>query len=386
MHPRQLSQRRGAVAPRLVGWLVQACLALIVGAGLYFVYMTTRANLARLGVESGFGFLDKEAGFAIAQTLIHYTETSTIGRAFLVALLNSVLLAVVVIVMASLLGLLVGAGRLSRNWLASRLAMAYVEIFRNVPVLLQIFFWYFVALRQLPSLANSIELPLGIVLNNRGLHLPTWDVTGGWLIVLGIAVGAGACVAVLRLTATRATSIRILASASALLLPLAAAVASPNVHIDIEPLVRGRFEYEGGFTLMPEFIALAVGLSLYNASYIAETIRSGFMSVHSGQREAARALALSESTAFWRIMLPQAMTAVVPPLATQYANIFRATSLAAAIAYPELVSVFVGTVNNLVGQPVEVMVITLATYGLVSLLVAGVLNFYNRRLTRRGAR
>ncbi len=382
----QQRSKHSRAATRTVIWLVQVCLALLVAAGLYLIYRTTRANLARLGVESGFDFLHKEAGFAIAQTLIHYTETSTIARAFLVALLNSLLLAVVVVILASLLGLLVGAGRSSRNWLASRIATAYVEVFRNVPALLQVFFWYFVALRQLPSLERSLELPFGIVLNNRGLYLPTWEITGWWLIGVGAAAGVSASIALSRLVASRGTGLRFLSSAAALLLPLAVVLVSPGVHIRIEPLDRGRFEYEGGFTLMPEFIALAVGLSLYNASYIAEIIRSGFKSVPVGQREAGRALGLRESTAFWRVLLPQAMTVVVPPLATQYANIFRATSLAAAIAYPELVSVFVGTVNNLVGQPVEVMAITLATYGLVSLGVAGLLNVYNRHLLRRGER
>nr|WP_279347127.1 ABC transporter permease subunit [Govania unica] len=302
---------------------------------VYFVVVTTRENLAQLGVQSGFEFLHKEAGFAIAQTLIPYTEGSSILRAFCVALLNTLLLAVVSIGLASLFGLGIGIMRLSSNWLVAKLGLIYVEIFRNIPVLLQIFFWYFVVLRSLPGFADSFTFA-GFVLNNRGLYFPTLQIddwsalfSGGWHLV----------------------------------------VPHP-----------GRFEYEGGFALMPEFLALALGLSMYNASYIGEITRSGFLAVARGQYEAASALGLSGYVIFRRITFPQALRVMIPPLSTVYMNIFKATSLAAAIAYPDIVSVFVGTVNNLVGQPIEIMLLTLATYAAVSFAIAWAMNSYNRRI------
>lgn len=375
----QSSPRRSGAA-----LLTQLIFAAAVLGLLALIYYITRTNLERLGVQSGFAFLDKQAGFSVAQSLIPYDETSSIARVFCVALLNTVLLAVVAIAASSLIGLAVGAARLSRNWLLARLGTCYVETFRNIPVLLQIFFWYYVVLRQLPAVGASWHLPGGMVLNNRGLYFPSIDVQRPALlsIVLCIAVFA----AWLTSRKLAGSTWRIWIAGAAGLVPLIAGVGLGLTGLSCTPPVRGPFEYTGGGSLMPEFIALALGLSMYNASYIAEIVRSGFGSVSRGQTEAAAALGLPSAFTFWRVTLPQALQTIVPPLATVYANIFKSTSLAAAIAYPEIVSVFVGTVNNLVGQPVEIMSVTLVTYALVSFGIAGLMNAYNRRLQRRGTR
>ena len=312
---------------------IQCLLGLALIALVLLVFRTTQANLELLGVQSGFDFLSKKAGFSISQHLIPYSEDSSILKALGVAVLNTLLLAVFCIASASILGLLVGVGRLSSNWLVSRLSLAYLELFRNIPVLLQIFFWYYVALRALPSFQDSIFITDYLVLNNRGLYFPFIEFSGG---------------------------------------------------LSMSPPVVGRFSYEGGFYLMPEFLALWVGLSLYNASYISEIVRSGFQSVSRGQWEAGAALGLKPRTVLRRVAFPQALRAILPPLTTVYMNMFKATSLAAAIAYPEIVSVFVGTVNNLVGRPVEVMAVTLAFYAGVSFLVAWLMGRWNERVMRRG--
>ena len=313
-------------------WL-QCLLGLALLGGVFLVFRTTQTNLELLGVQSGFDFLWKKAGFSISQHLVPFTEDSTIFMALAVAILNTLLLAVFCILLASALGLIVGTGRLSSNWLVAKLSLSYLELFRNIPVLLQIFFWYYVALRALPSFESSIFITDYLVLNNRGLYFPFVELSNGF---------------------------------------------------SVNPPVVGRFSYEGGFYLMPEFLALWVGLSLYNASYISEIVRSGFQSVARGQWEAGAALGLKPVTVLRRVAFPQALRAILPPLTTVYMNMFKATSLAAAIAYPEIVSVFVGTVNNLAGRPVEVMAVTLAFYAGVSFLVAWLMGRWNKRVILRG--
>lgn len=313
-------------------WL-QCLLGLALAALVILVFRATQSNLEALGVQSGFDFLWKKAGFSISQHLVPYTEDSPIWVALAVAILNTLLLAAFCILLASALGLAVGVGRLSSNWLASRLCLAYLELFRNIPVLLQIFFWYYVALRALPSFESSIFISDYLVLNNRGLYFPFVEFSGGF---------------------------------------------------SISPPAMGKFSFEGGFYLMPEFLALWIGLSLYNGGYISEIVRSGFQSVARGQWEAGAALGLSRLAVLRRVAFPQALRAILPPLTTVYMNMFKATSLAAAIAYPEIVSVFVGTVNNLAGRPVEVMAVSLAFYAGVSFLVAWLMGRWNKRVTLRG--
>ena len=370
--------------------LYQAIVLLAIASIAYLIAATTQANLQRLGVDSGIDFLWQRAGFEISQTLIRFDADSTIARAFVVALLNTLVLAFASILCASVLGLVVGTARLSRNWLVSRLATAYVETFRNIPALLQVFFWYFVVLSALPRSRDSLELFDSLFLNNRGLFLPAPQIEpgAGWLAGALVAAGAGALTlgrwARRRRAETGKTFPVWWVSLGLLLgLPFLAAVAS-GTSIGWEIPHPGRFSYEGGLVLMPEFLALVAGLSIYNATYIGEIVRSGFESVSRGQIEAADALGLPRALTFRLVLFPQALRVIVPPLTTVYLNLFKATSLAAAIAYPEVVSVFVGTVNNLVGQPVAIMAITLLIYVLVSLSIAVFMNWYNRKISLTG--
>ena len=355
----------------------------------WFLFSIAQENLARLGVDSNFNFLFRRAGFEIGQALIPFSAGDSILRAFAVALLNTLVLAVAAIICASMLGLALGLARLSGNWLLARLALVYVEIFRNVPALLQIFFWYFVVLRTLPRSAHSAVLWHGIVLNNRGLFLPgPADSLGAFTIVAALLSALGIVWAVGHWAARRryetGRTFPVLATAMLVLtgLPLLSAWCAG---VQWEFPQAGRFGYAGGLVLLPEFLALVCGLSMYNATYIGEIVRSSFSALPHGQSEAAESLGLSRHVAVRLVLLPQALRVMIPPLTTVYLNLFKSTSLAAAIAYPEVTSVFVGTVNNLVGQPVTIMALTLLTYAFVSLCIALYLNWYQRRLALREA-
>lgn len=368
----------------------QVALLFIIGAVVYLIAAATQENLARLGVDSSIDFLWKRAGFEIGQKLIPYDANSTIARAFVVALLNTLLLATVSIACASILGLIIGIARLSGNWLVSRLATAYIEIFRNIPSLLQIFFWYFVVLRTLPRSAESIELFNCIFLNNRGLFVPAVSFGQGWPWIVAALLAAWAMVYFLRRQERRAAALTRVrpdgAGANPLAswsLPALAGIAGAIVLLagaQFEVPRETRFGYRGGIVMMPEFLSLAVGLSMYNAAYIGEIVRSGFTSLPRGQAEAAASLGLPRYLTIRLVLFPQALRVIIPPLTTVYLNLFKSTSLAAAIAYPEVVSVFVGTVNNLVGQPVFIMAITMAVYVFISLCIALFLNWYNRKI------
>ena len=372
-------------------FVYQVALLCIIGTVVYLIAATTQENLARLGVDSGIDFLWKRAGFEIGQKLIPFNADSTIARAFIVALLNTVLLAAVSIICASILGTIIGIARLSDNWLVSRLATAYIEIFRNIPSLLQIFFWYFVVLRTLPRSSESIEFFNCIFLNNRGLFLPAVSFGQGWAWIMAALLSAWALVYFLRRQERRRDSTpgrtrpepgktNLVTSWNLLILAGIAGIVVLLAGVQLEVPQETRFGYRGGIVMMPEFLSLVVGLSMYNATYIGEIVRSGFTSIPRGQTEAADSLGLSRYFTVRLVLFPQALRVIIPPLTTVYLNLFKSTSLAAAIAYPEVVSVFVGTVNNLVGQPVFIMAITMAVYVFISLCISLFLNWYNRKI------
>jgi len=372
--------------------LYQLALIALIAGGAWWLGATAQANLARLGVDAGIDFLWQRAGFEIGQTLIPFDADSSFARAFVVALLNTLVLAATGVVCATTVGGAIGLCRLSGNWLVSRLAAIYVELLRNVPALLHVFFWYFVVLRSLPRPPDSLALPGYVFLNNRGLFLPAPGVDGGGAWLAGALALALIAIALLRRRARRrrwdtGRGGALWLPATILLagLPLAAVVTG-LAGLSWDPPRPGRFGYEGGLVLMPEFLALAVGLSLYNATYVAEIVRSGFQCVPRGQLEAAAALGLARRHVVRLVLLPQALRAIIPPLTTVYLNLFKGTSLAAAIAYPEVVSVFVGTVNNLAGQPVVIMAITLLVYVFVSLCIAAAMHAYERRTAFEHAR
>ncbi len=369
---------------RQIAWQV-ALLALLAFAAAWIVNNAAE-NLRRQNIASGFDFLDRTAGFDIAQSLIEYSNTSTYGRAFWVGLLNTLLVAALGIVGATVIGFVVGIARLSSNWLIARLAGAYVEVLRNLPLLLQLFFWYFAVLKSLPSPRQSYALPGGAFLSVRGLNLPALVLQPGFGVVAG-AFAAGLVIAVAiwwwakrrqALTGKRFPVLR-----SALLavvgLPLVAFLVA-GAPLDVEyPVLRG-FNFQGGIAVQPELMALWLGLATYTASFIAEIVRAGILGVPKGQTEAAQALGLSRGQVLRLVVVPQATRIIIPPLTNQYLNLTKNSSLAVAIGYPDFVSVFAGTVLNQTGQAIEVILMTMGVYLALSLLTSLFMNWFNRRM------
>ncbi|MDQ2697086.1 MAG: amino acid ABC transporter permease [Pseudomonadota bacterium] len=351
-----------------------------------YLFSNTQDNLRARGIASGFEFLDSAAGFGIIQSLIPYAETSSYGRVFLVGLLNTLLVSALGIVIATVLGFVIGVARLSKNWLISRLAAVYIETFRNVPLLLQIFFWYFAVLRAMPAPRQSVGVADTVFLNIRGLYLPRPVLEPGfWLVAAALAV-AVAAVAVLarwahrRQAATGRPFHTVYASLGLLLgLPLLAFAAAGFPLSWDYPQLRG-FNFQGGMVVIPELAALLAALSIYTAAFIAEIVRAGIQAVSHGQTEAAYSLGLRPAHTLRLVIIPQALRVIIPPLTSQYLNLTKNSSLAAAIGYPDLVAVFAGTVLNQTGQAIEVIAITMSVYLTISLLISLLMNWYNRRV------
>ena len=333
----------------------------------------------------GFGFLDGRAGFDIGQSLIAYTSDATYGRALLVGILNTIQVAFFGIIAASIIGFIVGIARLSNNWLISKLAQAYVEIFRNIPPLLVIFFWYKGVISVLPQARESLELPLGSYLNNRGFFFPKplWG-EGTWLIPLAFVVAIVISVLVYRWAKARQertgqqfrTGITVTLLIIGLPLATFLALGSP---LTFDYPIAGRFNLSGGAVVAPEFMSLFLALSFYTASFIAEIVRGGIKAVAKGQTEAADALGLRSSTTTRLIVVPQAMRIIIPPLTSQYLNLTKNSSLAVAVGFADIVSVG-GTILNQTGQAVEVVAIWLVIYLSLSLLTAVVMNWFNAKM------
>jgi general L-amino acid transport system permease protein len=323
---------RALLRERLPGYGLQALLLALVAWLAWAGLSNFIANLQRLHIASGFRFLDVQAGFEIAQSLLDFAPGSTYGRAVLVATLNTLLVVVLASLLATLIGLLVAFGRLMQQPLLRRAAGAYVEVFRNIPLLLQIFFWYFSALALLPPVADSLHLG-GILLNNRGLFLPRLVWGGGidWPVAEGLNVS-------------------------------------------------------GGFTLLPELLALTLGLAIYNGAFLAEIFRAGIQSVPRGQSEAAATLGLSGFRAAWLVVLPQALRLALPPAAGQYQTLAKASSLAAAIGYPDIMQIVGGTILSQTSQALEAMTLVVVLYAAINLVIALLVHLANRRLLRRQER
>ncbi|RUQ40701.1 MAG: amino acid ABC transporter permease [Candidatus Competibacteraceae bacterium] len=360
-------------------------LVLTVGFGLY-IFDNTQTNLRRLGIASGFDFLGSPSGFDIIQTLIPYSASSSYGQVFWVALLNTLLVALLGVILATLLGFVIGVARLSKNWLIAKLALLYIEIFRNIPLLLQIFFWYFAVLRAMPAPRQSLSLGDAIFLNIRGLYLPAPEFkTGfGWVLA-ALAVALGLIFAIARWARRRQMAtgqpFPMLATALALLLglPLLAFVlAGAPLHWQL-PELRG-FNFQGGWVVIPEMASLLLALTVYTAAFIAEIVRAGIQAVSHGQTEASFSLGLNTGLTLRLIILPQALRVIIPPLTNQYLNLTKNSSLAAAIGYPDLVATFAGTTLNQTGQAIECIAITMAVYLSISLLISLLMNIYNRRM------
>jgi general L-amino acid transport system permease protein len=372
--------------PKVRSIFFQAVLLIaVVYFGMY-IFGNTAANLEKQGIATGFKFLETTAGFGIITHLIEYSEDSSYGRAFVVGLLNTLLVAFSGIIAATIIGVFIGISRLSKNWLISRLAMVYIEIFRNIPLLLQIFFWYFAVLRALPAPRGSINIADGVFINNRGIYMPSSIFEEGfslviWALVIAIiGIFFMARWAHKRQEATGQQFHTFYASLGLIIgLPfLAMLVTGFPLSWEI-PVLKG-FNFVGGTVIIPEFVALWISLSVYTASFIAEIVRAGIQAVSHGQTEASNALGLKAGPTLRLVILPQALRVIIPPLSSQYLNLTKNSSLATAIAYPELVSVFTGTILNQTGQAVEIISITMAVYLSISLAISAFMNWYNARM------
>jgi general L-amino acid transport system permease protein len=370
--------------PRYRAIAYQVALCLVLGFLAYSAIENMASNLARASIATGFGFWNHTAGFDISQTLIPYApDVSTYGRAFWVGLLNTLLVTVLGMVFSTILGFFIGIARLSSNVLVARLAAAYVELIRNIPLLLQLLFWYNAVLKALPGVRESLRVPGGGFVNNRGLFLPRPEMAGADAIAVAFLAGVAAALVFLLLRGRliRAGGVTtFIVTALLVLIPPAVAFVASGATVAFDYPEMGRFNIRGGIEILPEFAALLAGLVFYTASFIAEAVRAGLAAVPKGQTEAAYALGLRRGATLRLIVIPQAMRVIIPPLTNQYLNLTKNSTLAVAIGYPDLVQVFAGTVLNNTGQAVEVIVITMAVYLTISLATSLLMNWYNARI------
>ncbi|MDX8452793.1 amino acid ABC transporter permease [Mesorhizobium sp. VK9D] len=371
--------------PRIRGLFFQTLVVILLFSSIWWIVHNVIENLQRLHIASGFGFLKSRAGFDISDTPIAYTSDSTYFRALVVGLLNTIIVAVAGIVLATIVGFTIGIGRLSQNWLIRKICTVYVEIFRNIPPLLVIFFWYSGVLAVLPPPRESIHLPFGSFLNQRGFYLPraVWG-DGSWLIgvALLLAIAMAWFVAHRARQRQRATGQQfpVFWTSVALIvgLPVLAFLLG-GMPLTFDFPKQSTFNLTGGFWVKPEFLSLLLALSFYTAAFIAEIVRAGIRGVSKGQTEAAAALGLRSGPILRLVVVPQAMRIVIPPLTSQYLNLTKNSSLAIAIGYPDLTAT-AGTVLNQTGQAVEGVFIMMIAYLVLSLVTSAVMNVVNARM------
>jgi general L-amino acid transport system permease protein len=361
----------------------QVAVVLAVVLLLGFLARNLTSAMSGRGLSLGFGFLDQTAGFEIGESPVPYSATDTYGQAFIVGLLNTLFVSVVGIVLATILGVVVGVARLSPNWLVSRVAGAYVEVIRNTPLLVQLFFLLAILL-SLPRVADTIALPASVYLNQRGLFVPGPQLQATFapwlgLTAFGVALAIAASVVAGRRAAAGRPTYRLpwLGLLALLALAVIGWIVLAPMRFDLP--VRGRFNFQGGLALSSGFTALLAGLVIYTAAFIAEVVRGGIQAVRRGQLEAARALGLSEGQTLRLVIFPQALRIIVPPLTSQYLNLAKNSSLAIAVGYPDLFKVGT-TMANQTGQPVPVIVMVMGTYLAISLITSLLMNLYNRRV------
>lgn len=382
----RLVRRSPLTDPRVRAWVFQVLAVVVVVAFGWFLFVNTQANLAHRGITSGFGFLDNAAGFGISQHLIDYSESDSYGRVFWVGLLNTLLVSVIGIILATLIGFALGVARLSSNWLIRQLATLYIETFRNIPPLLQIFFVYFAVIGPLPGPRDSLSLGGVIFLNNRGVQLPAPSAAEGfWPFWLALLVAMLAVVVLARWARARrhATGqpFPLLWSSLGLLVAISTlSVLLWGAPFDWEVPQLQRFNIRGGWIVIPELVSIVLALAVYTAAFIGETVRAGIQAVSHGQSEAAASLGLRTGQTLRLVIIPQALRVIVPPLTSQYLNLAKNSSLAAAIGYPDMVSLFAGTVLNQTGQAIETMAITMSVYLAISISISLLMNWYNRRI------
>jgi len=373
------------------GWSGFALQILFVAALVWLCYeivANARANLESQRITSGFGFLLNTAGFDVSQSLVPYSGSDPYTRVFLVGLLNTLLVAVIGIFFATIIGFLVALGRLSPNWLLSRISGGYVELIRNLPLLFQILFWYLAVLAALPNPRQSVSLFGSFFLSNRGFVVPRPIGNPGFeAFAAAIAVAIVGSLLLQRYARKQlfdhGRMIRIWPYVVGMLigLPLVTSLLF-GAPVKFEfPELKG-FNFSGGSRIIPEFVALTLALSTYTAAFIAEIVRAGIQSVHKGQMEAGSSLGLSRGQTLRLIVVPQALRVILPPLTNQYLNLTKNSSLAVAIGYPELFSVFAGTTLSQTGQAIEIIAITMGVYLLISLVTSALMSFYGWRISR----
>jgi general L-amino acid transport system permease protein len=370
------------------GFVLQLAFVAVLVWVSFEIVSNASENLRAQRITSGFGFLANTAGFDVNQSLIPYAGSDTYTRVFFVGLLNTLLVSLIGIFFATLIGFIVALGRLSPNWLLARLSGAYVEVVRNLPLLFQILFWYLAVLAALPNPRQSVSVFGSFFLNNRGLIIPKPIAEAGLEpFALALAMAVIASIALWRyslrqlyrhgkLTSVWPYVLGLLAG-----LPLASVLIF-GVPVTFEiPVLKG-FNFAGGARIIPEFVALTLALSIYTAAFIAEIVRAGILAVHKGQMEAGSSLGLGRGAVLRLIVIPQALRVILPPLTNQYLNLTKNSSLAVAIGYPDLVSVFAGTTLSQTGQAIEIIGITMGVYLLLSLVTSAVMSFYGWRLGR----
>ncbi|CAN5648147.1 amino acid ABC transporter permease [soil metagenome] len=374
--------------PVIRGWVFQIVVVGLVAALAWFLVSNTIENLQRQKIASGFHYLEREAGFEIGDTMIEYSPASTYARAILVGMLNTLKVAVLGIFMATILGTMIGVGRLSPNWLLAKVCEGYVEMFRNVPLLLWLFLIYKLISEAFPGPRQAISVLNSFFLSNRGLYFPVpmADPIHQWMGV-ALLVGIVAAVVVKRWAKKRQDAtgqpFPVIWSGFGLILglPILVWLLGGAPHHMSWPELKG-FNFEGGTVIQPEFTALLVGLVLYTSAFVAEIVRSGILALNKGQSEAAMAIGLSRVQVMRLVLLPQALRIIVPPMTSQYLNITKNSSLAIAIGYPDLVASINVTINQ-TGQAIENILIIMAAYLSVSLSISAFMNWYNKRIALR---
>ena len=371
--------------PKVRSIVIQVALVLGLGLFVWWIVGNTAQNLQNANIASGFGFLDTRSGFDISQVPIPYTNNATYGRAILVGLTNTLIVAGTGIVFATILGFLIGIGRLSHNALVRGISTVYVETFRNIPPLLVILFWYFGVLAVLPQPRQAIELPFDSYISNRGLQTPSVQFgPEAWLTLAAFIVGIIATMALSsafkarQLRTGQRPSLFLPALALIVVLPIGVFVAT-GLPATLQIPQRGTFNLTGGFQIKPEFLSIFLALSVYTGAFIAEIVRAGILSVSKGQTEAAAALGLRRGQGLRLVIVPQAFRVIIPPLTSQYLNLIKNSSLGLAIGYPDLVAVG-STVLNQSGQSIEVVVIWMAVYLSISVTISIIMNLFNRRM------
>lgn len=384
-------QSEGAAIPlwrdeRVIKGVAQVISAVVVvGALVFFVGNVIRAANAR-GLGLGYDFLRDASGMPLGESVIPYDPSNSYAYAFLVGILNTIKAALLGIVLATILGTVTAVARLSSNWLVSKIASVYIEIIRNVPLLVQLFVWYFAVFQKLPPVRESIQLPGPVFLSQRGLYIPrpvpmstfwTWLLLTGIAIVLAIVLYT--TLTRYRLKTGRTTYSELVAAAVLVLIPLAGWFLVGERPLTWELPEMGRFNFSGGLRLTPEYAAMVTGLVVYTGAFIAEVVRAGILAVDRGQFEAARAMGLKNIQVLRLVVFPQAMRVIIPPLISQYLNLTKNSSLAVGIGYVDMF--YVGrTIINQAGRAVPVFVMVMATYLLMSLITSIILNIYNRRI------